>query len=137
MTFVCTACTMSMDLAKNLISVTLCGHMFHKNCVQRFCDDKLNCPECKMPVNYEQVVELKDVQLLEDKLEFNGKSNKSRDIIEYVKKNFSYYDAEEFLIPLIQHISKQDGIVQKLKNCSAKNEKGCFFLFLIQLFQYY
>ena len=129
MTFVCTACTSSMDPAKEPSSVTLCGHLFHKNCVKRFCDDKLNCPECNEPVNYEQVVGLKDVKLLKNQLEFNGISHKSRDIIDYVRKNFSYYDAEEYLIPVIQHLSKQDGLVQKLKNCSATNEKGCFSLF--------
>ena len=126
MTFVCAACIRGMDPAKNPISVTLlCGHMFHKRCVEPLCKDKLKCPECNNPVNYERVVELKDI------LKFNGKSFKSRDIIEYVRKNFSYYDAEEYLLPLIQHISKQDSIIQQLKNSLDSAEKGSFSQFIL------
>ena len=101
--------------------------MIHKKCVKSLCKDKLKCPECNEPVNYEQVVELKDI------LKFNGKSFKSRDIINYVRKNFSYYDAEQYLIPLIQHISKQDGIIQQLKNSLDLAEKGCFYQLIFNI----
>ena len=117
MTFVCTVCFRGMDPAKERISVTVCGHMFHHQCIKH----EKNCLKCNKPttkLNCKQFIDIKDIDLLEDKLKFNGQSFKSRNIIGNVRKNFSA-DAEDCLIPLIQHISKQDGIVQQLKNCSA------------------
>lgn len=49
--------TKTCDLCSNDIKETLttlsCGHCFHRNCIQRWVNNKIgpNCPNCGMPVN--------------------------------------------------------------------------------------
>ena len=55
---VCSICLAKLNLAKDDVSVTPCGHLFHQNCIGSAIRLKNECPICKTNINDDIVKKL-------------------------------------------------------------------------------
>ena len=46
----CSICIEDINLLNSQASVLNCGHLFHADCLSKWLDVELNCPECRNPV---------------------------------------------------------------------------------------
>ena len=56
MSIQCSVCLEKLDFSNDHISVTKCGHIFHKRCLSRWTRQNLNCPECRKKVHWRNTV---------------------------------------------------------------------------------
>ena len=69
-----------MNLAKDDISVTPCGHLFHQNCIGSAIRLKNECPICKTNIN-DDIVKKLYVEV-DEGLVYNGSSTETEKVLE-------------------------------------------------------
>ena len=56
MSLQCSVCLDNLNFSEDHISVTKCGHIFHKRCLNRWTRQNTNCPECRKRVHWRNTV---------------------------------------------------------------------------------
>ena len=56
MSLQCSVCLEKLDFSNDHISVTKCGHIFHKRCLSRWTRQNSNCPECRKRIHWRNTV---------------------------------------------------------------------------------
>ena len=56
MSVLCSVCLDDLNFAEDRISVTKCGHIFHKRCLNRWTSRNHTCPECRKRVYWKNTV---------------------------------------------------------------------------------
>ena len=76
----CSICLAKLNLAKDDISVTPCGHLFHQNCIGSAIRLKNECPICKTNIN-DDIVKKLYVEV-DEGLVYNGSSTETEKVLE-------------------------------------------------------
>ena len=76
----CSICLAKLILAKDDISVTPCGHLFHQNCIEGAIRLKNECPICKTNIN-DDIVKKLYVEV-DEGLVYNGSSTETEKVLE-------------------------------------------------------
>ena len=80
----CSICLVKLNLAKDDISVTPCGHLFHQGCIEEAIWLKNECPICKTNINDDIVKKLYvDV---DEELVYNGCFPETEKVLEETEK---------------------------------------------------
>ena len=75
----CSICLAKLNLAKDDISVTPCGHLFHQNCIEGAIRLKNECPICKTNIN-DDIVKKLYVEV-DEGLVYNGSSSRTEQVL--------------------------------------------------------
>ena len=121
MEYKCSTCLDTLFSVNTDVYVTPCGHLFHKNCIERCMQDKLECPNCNTVLAPDSVKKVHpDVC---DELACDDCSIETRTFLEKI------YDFDkEKRITMLQIIKKLDKENRSLKEKSKKiqeNYKTC------------
>ena len=82
---VCSICLAKLNLAKDDISVTQCGHLFHQNCIEGAIRLKNECPICNTNINDDIVKKLYvDV---DEGLVYNGSFPETEKVLEEAEEH--------------------------------------------------
>ena len=121
----CSICLAKLNLAKDDISVTPCGHLFHQNCIEGAIRLKNECPICKTNINDDLVKKL--YVEVDEGLVYNGCSSETEQILEETEE----YDRKtrKMWLNRIKKLEK-DNSELKNTNMSVQNQLNLAKTFL-------
>ena len=117
MEYKCSICLDSLFSVNTDVSVTQCGHLFHRTCIENSMQNKLECPKCKTSIETGIVQKIHPDVF--DELVYYDCSKETETFLEEI------YDYEkDRRIAMLDIIKKLDKQNTSLKNKNKRNEQN-------------
>ena len=114
----CSICLDKLFTANTDVSVLQCGHMYHKDCLERYMKIKNKCPNCRSEITSIVKTVYPDVY---SELNYSGFSNEAKDILEEI---IDYQKEKRIsIIDLIKKIDQENTSLKETNKSYRENLK--------------
>ena len=117
---ICSICIDSLFSVNNDVSVTQCGHMFHKTCLENWMNTSTTCPNCKTGITATIRKTFPDV---DDGLVYNGTSNETEHFLQEI------YDCDKdkrkILLKIIKRLDMENSKLKQTNKTNLNNIETC------------
>ena len=121
----CSLCLDSLFSVNTDVSVTPCGHLFHKTCIANSMQNNLKCPNCNTVLRENMVKKIHPDVF--DELVYSDCSNKTN---KFLAKVFDYQKEKRILmVKIIKKLDKENTSLKETNKSNQENLQTCkFFL---------
>ena len=116
----CSICLGRLFSVNNDVSITQCGHMFHKSCLEGSMQTNTKCPICKTEITNTVAKIHPDVN---DELVYDGASN---DIKNFLEQMYEYERQKSMIrLKIMKRLDKENTHLKRRNRTLQENDKTC------------